>query len=128
MILADLLEYGWGIQTDAINKLSGGNINETYAVADGYILQWLNPIFGAAVNEDIAALVPVLIEHGVPVPHLLPTKKGDLWITGENIGAKPGVWRLMNKLPGKALMAVENIDQIRNLATMLAQFHLALAE
>ncbi len=128
MILADLLEYGWGIQTDAIKKLSGGNINETYEVGDGYILQWLNPIFGAAVNEDIAALVPTLKAHGVPVPQLVPTNNGNLWIEGERVGAKTGVWRLMNKLPGKALMAVENIDQIRNLSIMLAQFHLALAD
>ena len=128
MVLEDLLEYAWNIQTNAIQKLAGGNINETYAVGEDYILQWLNPIFGASVNEDIAALVPHLLAHGVPVPRLLPTKDGALWISGEHVGAKKGVWRLMNKLPGRSRMAVENIEQIRNLSAMLARFHLALAD
>ncbi len=126
--LQDLLDYAWHRQAEKIEKLAGGNINETYAVDDALILQWLNPIFGVAVNDDIAALTPTLRAHGVPVPELIPTVRGDYACQGDKVGARPGAWRLMNKLPGKSLMAVENIQQVRALAQMVAKFHTALIE
>lgn len=122
-LLLNLLEDSWKIQANHVQKLAGGNINETYDVDGRYILQWLNPIFGATVNDDIAALVPILQAGGVPVPHLVRTDKGELWVSGERVGAKPGVWRLMNKMPGKSQMNVENTNQIQNLSIMIAKFH-----
>lgn len=125
--LFDLLDDAWQIHAESIVKLSGGNINETYAVDQNLILQWLNPIFGATVNEDIDALTPVLAQHNIPVPRLIKTRTNTLWCTGERVGAKPGTWRLMNKLPGECLMAIQTIDQLRKLAQTLAHFHSALA-
>lgn len=126
--LQNLLDDAWHIESHNITPLSGGNINETYAVDDRFILQWLNPIFGAAVNDDIASLVPILKQNAVPVPELIATKRGAWWTDGERVGTKKGIWRLMTKLPGKSLMAVENIDQIRALARMLGRFHKALLD
>ncbi len=123
--LLRLLDDAWNLSANAITRLSGGNINETFAVDDNAILQWLNPIFGSAVNDDIAALVPTLKIHGVPVPELIKTKYGQFWYDGTRVGAKPGTWRLMTKLPGQSLMAVQSMPQIRSLATMLARFHAA---
>lgn len=103
-----------------------GLINQTFDIDGVWILQRVNPIFGAAVNEDIAELTEVLRKHGVPVPMLCRTRDGKTYVEGRLWGLDEGVWRLMTKLPGETHHHVESIEQIRAVTSMLARFHGAL--
>ena len=53
------------VEADQIRPMSGGLINDTYAVERRWVLQRLHPIFAAEVNLDIAALTPHLLEASV---------------------------------------------------------------
>jgi len=109
-------------QTVAIDPISDGLINATWRVGE-FILQRLHPIFGAAVNQDIAALTPVLSAAGVPVPTLFEADDGAWSVCRNN-----DVWRLLSALPGRTIHRVERPEQVRNAAGVLARFHAALAD
>ncbi len=106
--------------------LSGGLINETFNVDDLFILQHINAIFGPAVNDDIAALTPILRNHGVNVPLLCRALNGEYSLKGEDFGLAKGRWRLMTKLEGTTIHAADNIETIRSLTRAMARFHGAL--
>lgn len=107
-------------------KCSGGLINDTYDGDGIWIVQRVNPIFGAGVNDDIAALVPLLQIKGIPVPQLCRSKTGQYAIEGKDYGLAAGNYRIMTKLTGVAHARVDDIAKIRALAQMLAAFHTAL--
>ena len=104
-----------------------GLINETFQVGEHHVLQRLHPIFGAEVNQDIAALTEVLRAASVPVPCLLETANGALFVEVAE-GPKAGIWRLMTRLEGRTLDRVERPAQARHLGAMLARIHGALLE
>lgn len=108
-------------------KLTIGNINTTYEIDDIWILQRVNDIFGPCVNDDIAALTPILTKHHVCVPTLCRALNGAYCVRGEDYGLDEGNWRIMTKLPGQTRQYVENIDQIRSLTRCMAAFHNALS-
>jgi Ser/Thr protein kinase RdoA (MazF antagonist) len=108
-----------------VARLAGGLINDTFTVGDRYILQRLHKVFRPEVNEDIAGLTPHLRGGGVPVPTLLPTSGGRLWVevtTGDTAGA----WRLMTRLPGRTVHRVEGPAMARAAGQAVARFHGAL--
>src|SRR5688572_25825771 len=81
---AVLKEYG--ITADSIESLSFGHIHGTYKVhADGKtsILQFVNPIFGSEVMEDIEAVTVHLRRKGVPAFEVLKTSAGGLFVPDE---------------------------------------------
>lgn len=108
------------------SPIAGGLINRTFDIDDVWILQHVNPIFGPAVNDDIAALTEILRSKGVCVPMICRTCRGAYCVEGSVYGLEPGPWRLMSKLPGKTHHKVQNIEQIRALTIAVAQFHGAL--
>jgi len=100
---------------------TGGLINATFLVGDRWVLQRLHPIFEAEVCLDIAALTPRLTAAGLPVPHLVPTAAGDLWVTTPG-----GVWRVLTRLPGASPRGAGTLGQITAAGGALAGFHGAL--
>ena len=100
---------------------AGGLINATWLVGPDHVLQRLHPIFAAEVCLDIAALTPRLTASGVPVPHLVPTASGALWVE------RDGVWRVLTRLPGRNAAGAGTLGQIHSAARALADFHGALA-
>ncbi len=113
-----------------LTPIRGGLINDTFALGPDHILQRLHPIFAPAVNLDILTLTAALRLRGVPVPTLLTADTGDAWVTldadrgySSDIA---GTWRIMTRLPGRAIARVERPAQARAAAALLARFHGAL--
>lgn len=106
--------------------LAGGLINDTYAVGDSHVLQRLHPVFATTVNDDIAAITPVLRERFVPAPAIVPLPTGEFALTIE-AGAAQGVWRLLTRLPGCSLVRGGSPEQVAAAAGLLARFHTAVA-
>ncbi len=116
----------WGLVGATLTRLGGGLINRTWAVdAPGRtaVLQWVNPIFPAAVNADIAAVTAHLRRHGLATPALIPTREGGLWHV-EN-GA---VWRLMTRMPGTSRSRLADAAAARAAGMLLGRFHGALLD
>ena len=89
-----------------VTPLGAGLINQTFLVdtaARGCnppvraVLQRVNPLFGLAVNHDIAAITHHLHERGLATPLLYCTSDGS---PATDLGPA-GVWRLMTLMPGE---------------------------
>ena len=101
---------------------SDGLINATWLIGDVFVLQRVNPIFGAAVNRDILALTTHLRAQGVPVPRLLVADDGEPFVDDG------GIWRVMTRLPGRTIHRLTGPAQAARAAGLVARFHRALAD
>ena len=127
MTIQNMITQAYGLPAPGvITPIHEGLINETYDIDNLWILQRLNRIFKPEVNEDIAALTPVLRAHGVNVPLIRRTVSGACSVSGEDYGLTAGCWRLMTKVEGTTRHKVENIEQLRSLVRAIARFHAAL--
>ncbi|MBT6432188.1 MAG: aminoglycoside phosphotransferase family protein [Deltaproteobacteria bacterium] len=106
------------------SAITSGHINTTLLVKRGddkYILQKLSPIFGAEVHQDIDA-VTRLVGSAVPMPRLIPTRDGQLWVTtgdGE-------VWRLLEWMPGNTHLRAQHPGMCESAGRLVGRFHRAL--
>lgn len=123
-----------GLEGDApemlpVSPMSGGLINDTYALGSHYVLQRLHRIFRAEVNLDIAALTPHLRQAGVNVPTLMLARDGQPWTTIDDTQgpALAGVWRIMTRLDGATHARVASPQMAHSAGQTIAQFHGALA-
>ncbi len=127
-----LLDDGRGPQpaaTLAVARLSGGLINDTFALGEHFILQRLHTIFKPTVNLDIAALTPVLRAAGVPVPEIVLAQTGEPFVEIDDAeNPLAGAWRILTRLPGDTLHRLENPQQAANAGAMVARFHTALRD
>lgn len=112
-----------------VERMSGGLINDTFAVGSSWVLQRLHPIFRAEVNLDIAALTPHLQRAGVTVPTIATARDGRPYVLVPPTEPPEvaGVWRLMTRLPGRTLHRLEHAGQARSAGHLVGQFHAALA-
>lgn len=117
----------YGLEAAAVAPLGDGLINHTWQVcpAEGepVVLQRVNPIFPAAVNDDIAVVTGHLESRGLPTPRLLPTTDGRLWLELDG-----GVWRLMSFVSGVCRNALETPGQAQAAGALLGRFHRALED
>jgi Ser/Thr protein kinase RdoA (MazF antagonist) len=117
----------WNLEPDSLRPLGTGLINRTYLVRgrDGEwcVLQQVNPMFPAAVNEDIEAVTEHLAARGLPTPRLVRTAAGSLCVPDP-----AGAWRVLTRVAGRVLDAVENARQAREAGRLLATFHRALED
>ena len=123
-----LLDDGQGALSAAmlpVRPLAGGLINQTYALGQQFVLQRLHPIFGASVNDDIAALVPALRRGGVPVPDVVRATSGETHVVIDQ-GERSGVWRVLTRLPGECRHKLRSPAEAAAAGAMLARFHAAL--
>jgi Ser/Thr protein kinase RdoA (MazF antagonist) len=111
---------------DSARPVSDGHINRTWRVRDetgtDLILQRVNPVFPASVNETIDAVTRHLESRGLTTPRLLPSRHGRLWIETD------GVWRVQTEVPGRTWASVESHAQAESAGRLLAQFHAALID
>ncbi len=127
-----LLDDGHGPQpaeTLHVSRLSGGLINDTFALGRHFVLQRLHRIFQPQVNLDIAALTPVLAAAGVPVPRIVLAKSGEPWVEFDDPDSEwGGAWRILTRLPGDTLHRLSSPQQAENAGEMVARFHTALRD
>jgi Ser/Thr protein kinase RdoA (MazF antagonist) len=124
--LTDTLLPQFGIAAAAIERFGSGLINATWRVRDRagrqLILQAVNPIFPAAIHDDIQVVTAHLRARGLLTPELVPTAAGALALSWEG-----RTWRLLNYIEGVTVEAVDP-DRARQAGALLARFHRALAD
>ena len=117
----------FGLAPEPLERVTSGLINPTWFVrsASGrsLVLQRLNAIFPAAINDDIAAVTRHLAAKGVLTPELVPTSSGARWL--EHGGA---VWRVLTRIDGVTRDALSSPGQAREAGRVLAEFHRAVAD
>jgi Ser/Thr protein kinase RdoA (MazF antagonist) len=112
-----------------VTRMPGGLINETFAVGRGHVLQRLHPVFGPEVNEDIAAMMPILLGAGVPVPRLVfSTDRQPGIVLGPQMGPVAGLWRMVTRLPGETFHRVPGAQEAESAGRLLGRFHSALKD
>lgn len=119
-----VLEH-WGIDECELTPVQFGHINRTYLVehaATRFVLQRVNPIFGAEIHADIRAVTGRLLQNGVPTPTLVLTDRGQLYMEND------GLWRLLTFAPGKTYLRVQSPEMAASAGALLARFHRALAD
>jgi len=117
----------YGLDPRSIAPIEMGNINKTYLATRAgarFILQWLNPIFGPKIHDDIEAVTAHLAAKGMLTPRLVRTSNGSLWATARD----GGVWRLMTYIDGRVLSAGATPAVCRTGGALLGRFHRAVAD
>ena len=108
-------------------RLTSGLINASWRVetptGERYILQRVNPLFRATVNDDIDAVTRHLEGKGMLTPRLVRTSGGNLTLVHDG-----DVWRLLTFISGISRDALEISRQAREAGSLLGRFHLALAD
>lgn len=115
----------YGLAAAQLEPITVGLINQTWRVdapgGERWVLQRVNPIFTAAVNQDIEAITARLAEHGVLTPRLVPTQAGELCAQQPD-----GVFRLLTFLDGEVVSSLGEPSRAASVARLVARFHLAL--
>ena len=111
----------------AAAPLRGGLINQTFAVeaaAGAFILQRVAPIFAPEIHRNIVAVTERLAARGLTTPLLVPAADGRPWADlGEG-----GIWRVMTRIAGISVDAVQGPAQAEAAGALVARFHGALAD
>mgnify|MGYP001560716702 CR=1 FL=1 len=117
----------YGITALRIEPVDSGLINRTFLVTGArhqrHILQWVNPIFAASINEDIEAITSHVASRGLLTPRLLRTASGELCVPGNN-----GHWRMLTWIDGDTLHRAASDQVAREAGCMLGKFHAAVAD
>lgn len=115
----------YGLEAARLEPITVGLINQTWRVdaagGERWVLQRVNPIFTAAVNQDIDAITARLGEHGVLTPRLVPTTAGELCAPQPD-----GVYRLLTFIDGEVVSTLREPARAASVARLVARFHLAL--
>jgi Ser/Thr protein kinase RdoA (MazF antagonist) len=116
----------YDLEPKSLVRATSGLMNPTwYADSQGgaaLVLQRVNPIFSAEVNIDIAAVTEHLAAKGLLTPRLVPARGGDLWLEHD------GVWRVLTRIEGVCLDALERPAQARAAGCIVAEFHRAVSD
>lgn len=116
----------FGLGGATARPLGAGLINQTWSLTapDGtrFVLQRLNPIFPAEVNEDIDVVTRHLAGRGLDTPRLVRSLDGRAWVEADG-----GVWRMLTHVDGVCRNALENASQARAAGELLGRFHRTLA-
>ncbi len=116
----------WGWTPDQIEPLSGGLINQTYAVRAGApiaVLQRLHPVFGPAVNLDIEAVTTHVAARGLETPKLVRTLDGQPYLEHEGF-----VWRALTWVEGETVHRVPDPAWAEAGGALVGRFHRAVAD
>ena len=126
LIRSRVLSHYLGLDGAQIAPLGRGLVNQTYLVNRGdarFVLQRLNPVFSAAVNDNIDAVTRRLADLDMTTPRLVPTRDGCLSV---DLGPEAGLWRLQTHVDGVSFDMVASLGQARAAGSLVARFHRAL--
>ena len=114
------------LEPKSLVRATSGLMNPTWYAdsrrGTALVLQRVNPIFSAEVNIDIAAVTEHLASKGLLTPRLVPTRDGALWLE------HGGVWRVLTRIEGICLDALETPTQARAAGCIVAEFHRAVSD
>jgi Ser/Thr protein kinase RdoA (MazF antagonist) len=117
----------FGIDAVRIDAVDSGLVNRTFVVTDRggarHILQWVNPVFGEDVNEDIDAVTAHVAARGLLTPRLLRTSGGAASVPGHT-----GRWRMMTCIDGVTVHRAESDRVAREAGLLLGRFHVAVSD
>lgn len=113
------------ITYEKIEPLHFGHIHKTWRIEGekGHILQWVNPIFGEAVMEDIDAVTKHLRGKGITTFEVIHTHAGALLVSDDT-----GFWRLFSLIPGEVYLIVTSPQIAFESGRILGEFHQALSD
>lgn len=114
---------GGGKQT----LFDSGLINRSWRIdmpdGDRFVLQRVNPIFPASINDDIDAVTRHLRDKGMCTPLIVPTRAGKpALIRGDD------VWRALTYIPGVTRDELGNPRQAFRAGALLGRFHSAVSD
>jgi Ser/Thr protein kinase RdoA (MazF antagonist) len=116
----------FNLEPRSLVRATSGLMNPTWYASSrrgaAVVLQRVNPIFSPEVNVDIAAVTEHLAGKGLLTPRLVPTRDGALWLEHE------GVWRVLTRIEGVCLDALERPAQARAAGCIVAEFHRAVSD
>lgn len=124
----------WGWQDAELSRLTGGLINQTFAVKRGggpvAVLQRLHPVFGAEVNLDIEAVTAHLAARGMVTPRLWRTPRGEAWVTeaATSPADSPWVWRALTWVEGRCVARAPSAEWAAAGGELVGRFHRAVAD
>ncbi len=115
----------YGLDAARLEPITVGLINQTWRVdapgGERFVLQRVNPIFTAAVNDDIEAITARVAQYGVLTPRLVHT------VSGERCAQQPdGVYRLLTFIDGEVVSTLSDPARAASVARLVARFHAAL--
>ena len=104
-----------------------GLINRSWRIdmpnGDRFVLQRINPIFPASINDDIDAVTRHLRNKGMCTPLIVPTRAGEpALIRGKE------VWRALTYIPGVTRDELDNPRQAFRAGALLGRFHSAVSD
>ena len=117
----------FGLPSAGLTPLESGLINASWRVdtpsGQRFVLQRVNPMFPATVNDDIDAVTRHLRDRGMLTPRIVPTLEGDAALVSDG-----EVWRLLTYMPGISRNALKTPRQARKVGGLLGRFHCALSD
>lgn len=116
----------YGIGDVRLTPVAEGLINRTFfadAAGDRFVLQWVNPIFGPSVHDDIEAVTAHIARAGLVTPRLVRTRDGAL-CTRDSGG---GLWRLLTYLDGTTYARAPSPAHCESAGRLVGRFHAAVS-
>lgn len=117
----------WGYGGASIQPIVAGHINRTYLVLRGgerTVLQWVNPIFGPEIHDDIEVVTAHLEAKGLVTPRLVRTRAGQLHVPDP----ERGLWRVLTFVAGETVLTAESERRCEAAGALLGAFHAALVD
>ena len=117
----------WPLPPAVVSPIDSGLINRTFLVSTStsrFVLQWVNPIFGPEVNDDIEAVTAHLAARGLTTPRLVPTRDGALSVPDP----RRGHWRLMTFIDGVSHHKATSPALCASAGRLVGRFHRAVQD
>lgn len=117
----------YDLDPESIQRIDVGLINRSFSVrrrtGDDAILQRVNSIFPATVNDDIDAITKHLWSKSLATPLLIPSQHGSRCVRHED-----GIWRLLSRVPGETHESLHTDAEAAEAGRVLGAFHQALGD
>jgi Ser/Thr protein kinase RdoA (MazF antagonist) len=115
----------YDLDPESIRRIEVGLINRSFSARQrsggSAILQNVNSIFSAAVNDDIDAVTKHLQSKALTTPVLLPSRSGGRFVAHDN-----QIWRLLSRVPGATHENLQSDAEAAEAGRVLGTFHRAL--
>jgi len=118
----------WGWRAEQATPLSGGLINDTFAVRDDAgapiaCVQRLHAIFAGEVNLDIEAVTAHVAARGLVTPRVIRTQADRAWLDHEG-----RAWRALTWVDGTSVHRVPSPEWAESAGELVGRFHRAVAD